>query len=72
MVRSFSVHVAPSSLALGECHADSPATEREVANRLHRGDFAVFLTAFYGVADVTAVACAMFVLWGAAWLIGLV
>jgi hypothetical protein len=43
-----------------------------VADRLHRGFFALFLTAFYGVAGVTAVACAIFVLWGAAWLIGLV
>ena len=43
-----------------------------VTNEFSRRFMSVFWTGFVGVAGLTALACTVFVLWGAAWLIGLV
>jgi hypothetical protein len=44
----------------------------DAANEFSRRFMSLFWTGFVGVAGMTAVACTLFVLWGAAWLIGLV
>jgi hypothetical protein len=44
----------------------------DVADGLSRKALSVFWMGFVGVAGMTAVACMLFVGWGAAWLIGLV
>jgi len=46
--------------------------EMHVADSWRRRFLAVFWAGFVGIAGMTAVACTLFVLWGAAWLVGLV
>jgi len=46
--------------------------EVPVANSWRRRFLSLFWAGFVGIAGMTAVACTLFVLWGAAWLVGLV